>query len=142
GFVGFTATVNGSPDRLDYSANVKFTNVALYNEAFKQPLNVTGSAIIVTDQVKELTAKLTAKNFDLDVNGSVQSFAHPHFAFNVQSSNMDLDELLAASAKAADARKNQASASAPSGGGGGQSAAPPVVDYNAMFKPLRENPMV
>jgi hypothetical protein len=73
----------------------------------------------------------------------MQNFSAPRFKFKLASSNMDLDGLLKASEKAAQARKEQAQAQASSGGGGDTaptSAAPPV-DYNSMFTPLRKLPI-
>ncbi|MBI3543899.1 MAG: AsmA family protein, partial [Deltaproteobacteria bacterium] len=143
GLVELSATASGPTDKLGYGATLKFNKIALSNEALKQPLEVNGSLAVATNELKDLTVKLTAaKGFDLSVNGSMQNFMAPKFRFKIASNEMDLDGLLKASEKAAQTRKEHADAqmsgAAPAEG---KHATPPVVDYNAMFEPLRKIPM-
>jgi len=110
----------------------------------KQKLDLDADAIFATNEIKNLTIKLTAKEFDLGVSGSVQNFSAPKFRFNVKSAVLDLDALLKSSAKAAERRAEASKSKLPAGNAGGASgseAENAVVDYNAMFKPLRENPI-
>ncbi len=143
GIVELDAKAQGPTTKVDYAAKVKFNKIALMHESMKQPLYVDGNVDVVTDQVKDLTVKLSAKDFDVLLQGVLQSFQKPHFKFNVASSNMDLDGLLKASEKAALARKEGAASGGASGESTSSAATPtkPAVDYNAMFKPLRENPI-
>jgi len=144
GLVELNVRANGPTTNLDYGADIGFKKVTLNHESLKQPLEVNGSMSVATNQVKNMKVRMTAKDFDLDLNGSVQNFAAPRFQFNLNSSNMDLDGLMKASAKAADNRKQQAKTvdgdSVPADAGTTKSAQGNVVDYNAMFEPLRKNP--
>ena len=140
GIVELSANAQGPTSNLGYGADVKFNKVQLSHESMKQPIEVNGALEVATNQLKSMVVKMAAKDFDLNINGSMQNFAAPRFKFNVVSNNMDLDGLLKASAKAADDRQTQAKAEA-GATGEGQPKAANVVDYNAMFKPLRENPV-
>lgn len=138
GLIELSAMAHGPVEKLGYGANLKFTKITLNHETLKQPLELNGVAVVATNELKQLTAKLTAKDFDLSLDGAMQDFAKPRFKFTVASQNLDLDQLLKSSAKAAEARKEQAKAEVQ---GKASPSAQPVVDYNAMFKPLRENPV-
>ena len=82
-----------------------------------------------------------ANAFDLKLKGNVQSFSSPLFKFTLDSKEMDLDGLLVSSEKAAEQRKEVAKNAKKSTTAEASTEAP-VVDYNAMFEPLRKNPIV
>jgi uncharacterized protein involved in outer membrane biogenesis len=140
GLVELAVNANGPTDKLGYGANVKFNKIILNHEAMKQPLEVNGSLAVVTNALKSLDVKLTAKDFDLDLKGAVENFSAPRFKFSLASNNMDVDGLLKSTEKAAERRK-EAVAQAAAKSEGAPSHEAPVVDYNAMFKPLHENPI-
>ncbi|MEW6057265.1 MAG: AsmA family protein [Bdellovibrionota bacterium] len=142
GIVELKVRASGPTDKLDYGSDIKFNKVSLNHESMKQSLEVNGALSVATNEIKNLLVNLSAKDFDVKLSGSMQNFMAPRFKFNLASNVMDLDGLLKASEKAAEARKEQAKSqtqAAESKGSSGQAAAAPVVDYNAMFKPLREN---
>ncbi|MBI2606160.1 MAG: AsmA family protein [Deltaproteobacteria bacterium] len=142
GAVELSASADGPVSRLDYAADLKFEKINLMHESMKQPLQVNGAISIVTNKLRSLDVRMTAKDFDLAAKGMLENFLQPRFQFTVASNAMDLDGLLVASEKAAQARKAQAAA-ASAGAPAAKGAAPaaPVVDYNAMFAPLRTNPI-
>lgn len=141
GLVEIAVNAQGPTSNLGYGANVKFNKISLNHESMKQPLEVNGALVVATNQIQNLTMKLGAKEFDLNVNGSLQNFTAPRFKFSVVSNKMNLDELLKASAKAAEERREQAKVETSPGGAANDKAVANVVDYNAMFKPLRESPV-
>lgn len=141
GFFEMEVKAWGPTNKIEYSANAKFGNIQIQHETMLQPLTASGNLAVVTDNVKEANLKLNGNNFDLVFQGNIQRFLAPLFRFNIGSNNMDLDGLLKPSQQAAQVRKQKAQAavanpSAPSG-----ASQKPVVDYNAMFAPLRQNPM-
>lgn len=140
GQLALSVFANGPTNSLDYGADAKLSKMTLTHESMKQALEVNATVAVATDRIRGLTAKLTAKDFDVAVSGTMENFLRPRFKFRVNSTNMDLDGLLKASAKAAEARKTEAKAVADGGAAPAPAAGKvPVVDYNAMFKPLREN---
>lgn len=147
GLLEMSVQAKGPTDHLGYGANLKFNKVTLSNDALKQPVHLDGALLVATNEIKELTLKMGAKDFDFNVEGGLQNFLAPKFKFKITSNRMDLDGLLKASEKAAQARKEHAQAQAepPKAGNesdqSSQASSTKVVDYNAMFEPLRKNPI-
>lgn len=139
GLLELAVSAQGPTSNLGYGANIKFNDISLNHESMKQALKVNGALVVTTNQIQNLTVKMGAKDFDLNLSGGMQNFAAPRYKFNLTSSNMDLDGLLKSSEKAAAQRQAQAKAETSGGGSPSKPAEQNVVDYNAMFKPLREN---
>lgn len=142
GLVELSVHAEGPTDKLGYGANVKFNKIVLNHESLKQPLEVDGSVAVATNQVQSLAVRIAAaKDFDVSLAGNMQNFAAPRFNFKLSSNVMDLDGLLKASEKAAIARKEAADKGTSAPASGGAPAHTQVVDYNAMFEPLRKMPI-
>lgn len=139
GEVQLGCEARGPLNKIDYAANVKFDKMKLSNESLKQPIEVNGSVEVVTNKLKDLTVRLSAKDFDVNVKGMLENFLKPNFSFKLTSNMMNLDELLKSMDQAKDERAKAADAQTAAGGAASTSA--PKTDFNAMFKPLRENPM-
>ena len=140
GGLDLAVAASGPIERIDYKADVKVDKMSVIHESMKQPMNVSATIAVITNKLKEATLKMTAKDFDLSVKGMLEDFLHPKFQFDIASTNMDLDGLLKASEKAAEARKAEAAAIKADPAAVSAKAAP-AVDYNAMLAPLRSNPM-
>lgn len=133
-------SLDGPVSALTYAAEVKCTKVMLNHDLLRQPLEVNGTLVLEPNQVKNMSIAMQAAQFDLKLSGSVENLSAPRFKLNLQSQQMNLDELLKASSEAAEKRRQAAEDSVKSPSAH-QPSKNTVVNYNDLFKPLRENPV-
>jgi len=137
GTLKLKAMANGPSDKLGYSADIDLTQLTAKAPMLKGKPIINAGIHIITDQVKDLNLTFKAPGNDLRITGKVVSFAAPQATLNIESTGMDLDQLIdfpaAPAAKKASADFWISSAVA------AQSTAA-AADYDKMLDPLRTNP--
>ena len=140
GAAAFDASAKGPMDKLAYQAVFALKALKAKAPYIKGQPQIDAQVKVVTDKVEKMEMTMKAPGNDLRVSGSVVSFSKPKIAFRVDSTGMDLDQILdfpkapkTAAAPAAPAPGDTKTAS--KGGAAAQS------DYDALLEPLREAPI-
>lgn len=141
GAMGMDAEAHGPTDKLQYQANLEVKTLKAKAPMLKAQPEINAQVKVVTDKVERLTARMKAPGNNLSIDGTVISFTKPKVNFRVQSTEMDLDQLIDFPKPAPKAAANgKPAAPAPT-----QTAAngkpAPAADFDAMLDPLRENPI-
>lgn len=127
------ASAEGPAQKLNYKADFEINALNAKSPHLKAQPRIDAAVKISTDQIESLTLTMNAPGNLLRVTGKVVSFTAPQAQFQIMSTGMDLDQLIAFPAPAA---------SVPSpapGAEGGKSGAGEAADYDAMLDVLREN---
>ncbi len=124
---------SGTAAKPQYAVDMGMKNVSATSPMLKAKPEINAVVKIVTDQVKQMSLTMKAPGNNLNVNGSVVSFTKPRFEVAVNSTGMDLDQLINLP-KPAPAAKGAAPAPAETAKGGA-----PAADFDKMLDPLREN---
>ena len=89
-----TGSLSGPTDRLTYSGGVELSGLQFQSPAFKVKPVVALKLDISTDQVDQLRMTLQSPGNELQLSGKLISFTAPRAEFRLQSSGLDLDQLL------------------------------------------------
>jgi uncharacterized protein involved in outer membrane biogenesis len=143
GSASFEASAKGSADKLNYQAHLGMKEITAKAPKLKAQPRINGTVDVVTDKVERFLVTMTAPGNDLKVEGKLVSFTKPQIEAQVTSSEMDLDQLVEFPPPKAKAERSQPvvaggapTASAPVGGA---QVKTPVVDFDALLDPLRDN---
>ena len=142
GKIGLKGEVKGTPDALQYSANLVAQNFAMKGPNLKAKPVINAEIMIATDRIEKIFVDLKGPGNELVLNGKMLSFSKPQLTFSLNSpKGLDLDQWIEfpkPEPKSA-AKKDE---KAPAGtAGGSASSAGPKADYDAMLEPLRKNEM-
>lgn len=136
GSVHFQSRFMGPVDQLRYQMLLDVKDLTAKAPNLKAKPVIQGKIEIETDQIKNMLFTLKAPGNDLEIKGTLASFGAPKGNFVVQSTLLDLDQLMNFPPPA----KTTETASAGSGTGGGSSTT--EEDYDALLNPLRKNAML
>ena len=139
GTMQFEATVSGPTDNLAYAAFLKFSDVAVKTAAMAETLRIAGAVNVATNEIKSMNVSMKAPGFDGSLSGALSDFQQPKFRFAFVAKEADMDKLFPPAQGAA--AKAEPAAGGGSGGSAGGDTAAGEANYNAMFQPLRANPM-
>jgi uncharacterized protein involved in outer membrane biogenesis len=163
GFVKLQAKVQGPASALQYQAMVDARDVSLKGPGLKARPDIKAHIEVVTDQLKTFRVEIRAPGNELAFNASVKNFAHPDALVQVQSSGLDLDQLLdmkppaGASSPAKAAAKTEKTAEKPSekaekgekttetaetAAAGKSAGVPAAEDYDHLLDSLRSNAFI
>lgn len=134
GTLALKAGANGPSNQLNYSAQVDLKNLTAKSPSLKSKPQIDGEIRILTDQVKDMWLTLKAPGNELKITGNVQSFTRPQISLNVNSSGMDLDQLLVPAEK-----KKAAMLPAIISEATASTAPPAKEDLDASLAPLRQS---
>ncbi len=129
GEMGVKGFVKGVLAKLEYEARPYLKGMTLSGAQLKGKPKVEASALIQTDRVTKMEMWMTSPGNDLRVTGRVDSFTAPRFAVLVNSTGMDLDQLIKFPPKSA----QQAAVKA--------TPVEKPADLDALLNPLRKNEM-
>jgi hypothetical protein len=135
GSASFSANAAGRMDQLKYDAEFLLKSLRAKAPMLKSQPTINASVRVVTDKVERVQFSFAAPGNDLRVAGTVQSFSKPKADFRIDSTGMDLDQLVefpkatkeaAAPTPASDPKASPSKAS---------------MDFDALLDPLRTNPI-
>ncbi len=133
GSASFSANASGKMDKLQYDAEFLLKSLRAKAPVLKSQPTINASLRVVTDRVERAQFTFAAPGNDLRVAGTVQSFSKPKADFRIDSTGMDLDQLIEfpAAPKAAPAAPSEKHAAAPAA----------ASDFDKLLDPLRTNPI-
>lgn len=94
GKVTLDAGLSGPLSALKYFANLQAHAVTAKAPKVKGMVVVNSKIEVVTDQIKNLSFDFKAPGAELHGSGNLVSFSKPNFKMSIQSSGMNLDEML------------------------------------------------
>jgi len=137
GGLAMKGNVKGSPEALQYHAEIKATNFAMKGPMLKAKPVINAELVIDTDRVEKFLVELKGPGNEINLKGKLVSFSKPQLTFALTSAKgMDLDQWIEFPKPA-----SKASASKDATAADAKSAAPKA-DFDAMLDPLRKNDMM
>ena len=130
------ASAQGPADKLGYKAKFAIKGLTAKAPKLKAEPRFDFVVDVATDEIKDMLLTMKAPGNELKVSGKLVSFTKPQGVFSIESSGLDLDQLIEwppAAAKT-DAKTETAANAAGSG------AAAKAADVDASVEPLRSNP--
>lgn len=94
GTLSFNADASGPSDKLRYNSAVHFVDGSVQSKDLKARPQLSAKILVATDQIKSFEMKMKAPGNQLSVTGSLKSFTAPQLVMNIDSTGMDLDQLM------------------------------------------------
>lgn len=143
GSATLAADVSGPNDKMNYDAKIKIEGLTARAPNLKAEPRIDASIHVVTDQLENLTAKVTAPGTDISLSGKVVSFTAPKFDFQLNSNGIDLDQLMNFAPPTASASKGakESGEKGHASGTGAKAGATPAEDLDRSLDALRKNPI-
>jgi uncharacterized protein involved in outer membrane biogenesis len=141
GTATFDADAEGGAEKLGYHANLAVQGLTAKAPNLKTQPTFDAAVNVATDQIEKFTLTMKAPGNDLRVAGKLVSFARPQIQAQVESTGMDLDQLLVLpeKGKTAAPRAVASPATGEATAGKAETAAAPASDHDALLAPLRES---
>lgn len=136
GSASLEAQAKGPADKLGYDAQLKVNALTAKAPMLKAQPRFDAVVKVATDQIESLVATMKAPGNEARLSGKLISFSQPRGEFRLESSGMDLDQLVDFPKKEAAKAEKAGTAPAQKGATGTQ---PQESDYDALLAPLREN---
>lgn len=137
------AEVSGPNDKMNYDAKIKVDGLTARAPNLKAEPRIDATIHVVTDQLENLTAKVTAPGTDISMTGKVVSFTAPKFDFQLSSNGIDLDQLMNFTPQASAPSKSgkESTNKGQPVAGAARVAAAPSEDLDRSLDALRKNPV-
>ncbi len=136
GKVSMNGEVRGTPDSLQYLANIKAQDFAMKGPNLKAKPVINAEIMIATDRVEKFQVNLKGPGNELNLSGKLLSFSKPQLTFAMTSpKGMDLDQWI-------EFPKPTAKITTEKDGKHAEGTQAPKADFDAMLEPVRKNEMM
>jgi AsmA protein len=138
GVVSMKGDIKGTPDALQYHANIRAQDFAVKGPNLKAKPIINAELQIATDQIQKFSVNLKGPGNEMILEGKLNSFSKPQISFSLTSPRgMDLDQWV--EFPKADSKKAEA---VNKGDGSEATASAGKPDFDAMLEPIRKNEMM
>jgi AsmA protein len=135
GGLAMKGDVKGTPDAIQYHADIKATNFAMKGPMLKAKPVINADIMIATDRVEQFLVDLKGPGNEVILKGKLVSFSKPQLNFALTSpKGMDLDQWIEFPKTKAPSASAKSSSESKSG--------TDQVDFDAMVDPIRKNEMM